>query len=627
MRERGSLVGADSAQRTCSKGWDYFRLDRFGEAEAHFRQSISLHENAEALYGLGVTLNVTGRVADAVECLNRVIELNPYFSLAYGVLGDIYAAMGNGVLAIEYFAQGVAADPNNSDYKTRLIQIVRSMSFSKINQNLKGVLLACMETPGIDLADFGRTWLSIVESDDATAEIYKLSRHKEYPSFRAVFDRIADSEAWIDPFFLTGLGLFVVPDPGFERWATHIRRALLETLDRNPMDTENREYLACALSRYCFLTDYIFEETPEEQEAVKALKKQIEKQKPEEVSLAELAILGCYVPLYRLKKARKIAESLPGGDHVSQIPKSQILDALEMEKIRKKIPALTPILDETSQKVQMQYEEFPYPCWKALCPDIRDKEVEGHLIGAQAKILVAGTGTGRESLELATVFPDAQVLAVDLSKASLSYALLKKAEYGIENITFKHGDLLELGQLEEQFDYIASSGVLHHLKEPMKGWRVLADRLKPGGLMRIALYSSKARKAINEARERIAEAGIGNDALSIREFRRDIRKHLKLSAIKELENFLDYYTVPECRDLLFHVQEHQYDIPLIKASLEELGLEFVKFYIGPGTLEQYVRRYPDDPGAVNLDYWDRWEIARPDTFAGMYRFWCRKPSV
>lgn len=625
MRERGFLVGADSVRRACSKGWDFFKNGRFGEAEAQFRQSLSIEEDPEALYGLGVTLNVLGQSREAVSCLRRVIALDLYFSLAYGVLGDIFAAEGDQVAAIEYYAQGVAVDPQNDGYKNRLIQLVRTITFSKINDNLKGVLLTCLEAPGVDLADFGRTWLSIIESDGAFSEVYKLSRHKEYHSFKVVFDRLAHSEALVDPFFLTGLGAFVVPDTAFERLCTHIRRALLDGVGREtPMSPENREYLSCALLRYCALTDYIFEETPGEQEGVKNLKRQIEKQKPEDVSLAELAILGCYMPLYRLKKARKIAESLPGGGHVSQIPKSQISDALEMEKIRKKISTLTPITDEISQKVQIQYEEFPSPFWKALWQDNRDKDVEGPLTGAGAKILVAGCSTGREALELASAFPDAEVSAVDLSKASLSYALFKKAELGIENVTFKHADLLEIGQIEGRFDYIVSSGVLHHLKEPLKGWRALTDLLTPGGLMRIALYSSKARKSVNEIRERIAQAGIGNDAVSIREFRRDIRKHLKLSAIKEIENFPEYYTVPECRDLLFHVQEHQYDIPELKESLEALGLQFVKFYLPADVLEAYVRRYPDDPEAVNLDYWDRWETARPDTFAGMYRFWCRK---
>ncbi|MCB9977031.1 MAG: methyltransferase domain-containing protein [Rhodospirillales bacterium] len=627
MREMGTLVTAGSAQQACTKGWDSYKNGRYDEAEGYFRKSISLSENPEAYYGLGVLYKLKGMTGDAIACLNKSISLNPYFSLSYGVLGDIYLGLGSGLQAIEQFAQGIAADPASDDYKHRLIQIMRSLTFKKINENLKGVLLLCMETPGIDLVDMGRCWLSIIESDEEFSEVYKLSRHKDYHSFRAVFDRMASYEAFLDPFFLTGLGQFIVADMGFERWATHLRRMLLETLGaNNPLGDEAREYLACALSRYCFLSDYIFVESPEEQKQVSDLKKKLEKQSPEDMVLAELAILGCYMPLCRLKKARKIAEVLPGGDHVSQIPKGQIEDYFEMEKIRKKIPELTPIENETSQAVQVQYEEFPYPRWTALFKDIRDEGVEGGLTGTQAKILVAGCGTGREALELACVFPDADVLAVDLSKSSLSYGIMKAEQFGITNVTFKHGDILELGVLEDRFDYIASSGVLHHLKEPMAGWRVLTGLLKPEGLMRIALYSCLARKSINEARQQIAEKGIGNDAVSIREFRRDARKHLKFSSLKTLEEIPDYYSMPECRDLLFHVQEHQFDLEQLEACLHELGLEFLKFYIQQSILDKYVKSFPDDPKAVNLENWAKLEIRKPEIFIGMYRFWCRKPA-
>ncbi len=625
MREMGSHLTAGSAQQACTKGWDFYKNGRFDEAESLFRKSLALAENPEAYYGLGVVLNVQDFSNEAIASLKKAIALNPYFAPAYGVLGDIYLGLGHGMQAIEQFAQGVAADPASDIYKHRLIQIMRTLTFKKINDNLKGVLLACLETPGLDLVDMGRCWLSIIESDEVSGEAYKLSRHKDYSSFRAAFDRMKSHDGLEDAFFLTGLGLFVVPDMGFERWATHLRRMLLDSVEgSNPLSAQGREFLACALSRYCFLTDYIFEETPEERKQVAELKKKLEKLAPEAIELAELAILGCYVPLYHLKKARKIAEILPGGDHVSQIPKGQIEDFLSMEKIRKDIVELTPIENDTSRAVQVQYEEFPYPRWTALFKDIRDESVEGVISNTQAKILVAGCGTGREALELACVFPDAEILAVDLSKASLSYGILKAEAFGISNVTFRHGDILELGRLEERFDYIASSGVLHHLKDPMSGWRVLTGLLKPDGLMRIALYSRLARKAVNEAREQIVQNGIGNDAVSIREFRRDAKQHLKFATLKTLEEIPDYYTMPECRDLLFHVQEHQFDLDQVHECLETLGLNFIKFYIQQDVLDKYSRAFPDDPKAVNLKNWAKWEVRKPDTFAGMYRFWCRK---
>ena len=81
---------------------------------------------------------------------------------------------------------------------------------------------------------------------------------------------------------------------------------------------------------------------------------------------------------------------------------------------------------------------------------------------------------------------------VDLSLASLAYAQRKSNELSFTNIDYLQADILHLHQLGKEFDIIESVGVLHHMDEPMAGWRVLVDLLKPGGLMKIGLYSEFA---------------------------------------------------------------------------------------------------------------------------------------
>jgi hypothetical protein len=78
----------------------------------------------------------------------------------------------------------------------------------------------------------------------------------------------------------------------------------------------------------------------------------------------------------------------------------------------------------------------------------------------------------------------------------------------------------------------------------------------------------------------------------------------------------------ECRDLLFHVQEHQFTIPQIAAFLAETGFTFVGFE----TLEHaaYRRRFPADPAAADLANWATFEDENPSAFAQMYQFWIQK---
>ena len=55
--------------------------------------------------------------------------------------------------------------------------------------------------------------------------------------------------------------------------------------------------------------------------------------------------------------------------------------------------------------------------------------------------------------------------------------------------------------MKKAFDIIESVGVLHHMEDPIEGWRSLVDVLKPSGLMKIGLYSNLARRHIDDARE------------------------------------------------------------------------------------------------------------------------------
>ena len=85
-----------------------------------------------------------------------------------------------------------------------------------------------------------------------------------------------------------------------------------------------------------------------------------------------------------------------------------------------------------------------------------------------------------------------------------------------------------------------------------------------------------------------------------------------------------FFSTSTCRDLLFHVQEHQFTLPEIGSFLCQNRLEFLGFDLPGGMLQNFRRRFPNDRTMTDLALWHTFETENPSIFAGMYRFWIRK---
>jgi hypothetical protein len=88
----------------------------------------------------------------------------------------------------------------------------------------------------------------------------------------------------------------------------------------------------------------------------------------------------------------------------------------------------------------------------------------------------------------------------------------------------------------------------------------------------------------------------------------------------------DFYSTSNCRDLLMHVVEHQHTIGDLKRMVADNGLRFLGFVVRPEVLALYRVEFADDPAATDLDQWEAFETARPETFQAMYQFWVQKPA-
>ena len=62
--------------------------------------------------------------------------------------------------------------------------------------------------------------------------------------------------------------------------------------------------------------------------------------------------------------------------------------------------------------------------------------------------------------------------------------------------------------------------------------------------------------------------------------------------------------------------------------LNGVDLSFDGFNTLPAdVIQKYNAKFPDDPQHLNLENWHQFELDNPDTFKGMYQFWCSKNIV
>jgi ubiquinone/menaquinone biosynthesis C-methylase UbiE len=199
----------------------------------------------------------------------------------------------------------------------------------------------------------------------------------------------------------------------------------------------------------------------------------------------------------------------------------------------------------------------------------------------------------------------------------LAYGRRRADELGIRNIEFAQADILQLPSTGRSFEFVETTGVLHHMADPFGAWLSLSRMVKPGGLMGIGLYSEIARRGIQRCRDLVADWEYPSGLDGLRQVRRRLSGLAEASAVVRLN---DFYATSEFRDLVLHVQEQQMSLPQIAEFLRSTDLRFLGFLIDRSTLARYCARFPEDRTASDLASWHRFEQDNPETFLGMYNF-------
>ena len=588
-------------------------------------------QDAEAISNLGSTLKELGRLDEAEASCRKAIALKPDLSVFHVNLGITLQELGRLDEAIASYSQAILLEPDFAEAYVALSITIKNVKFHSPNRKLYPVLIQLLTSGNFTRpTEVAGSILSLLKHDiqikHFLLETNVVMSLKEATSIIGSLDKLT--------LLHHLMRACPLPELQFEGLFVRMRSFFLTNLDKIEASPELIYFLS-SLSLHCFTNEYIYFESDEETQLIDELENNVmqiiaQSGQPEAI---KILCLASYRPLYQYDWC-KILE-MP--DDLEEVKRRLIEEPLSEKVIAQDIPVLGEISDNVSLKVRGQYEENPYPRWVKLaiskarsisevCDDsklhLHSKSIKNVTTPA---ILIAGCGTGIHSIETACRFSSCHVTAVDLSLASLAYAQRKTTELGLGNLKYLQADILKLDHLEQEFDIIESVGVLHHMDEPMVGWRALVDLLKPGGLMRIGLYSELARSQITKARREIASLGIGTSATEIRNFRESLRVSESKNQ-KRLSILTDFFSLSEFRDLVFHVQEHRFTLPQIKNCLDELGLKFCGFT--NRELTSNFRKFHDEGSDIcDLMLWHEFEERNPDTFLGMYQFWCQKTSV
>jgi tetratricopeptide (TPR) repeat protein/SAM-dependent methyltransferase len=604
------------------------KLKRYEQASAAFDRILSLQpEMAEAWLGRGNAYSGLDRFDEALAAYDRALNLKPDLVEAWLGRGNVHITAEKPELAVYPFSRALEVN-ETLQTKTAFAQCIKSITFKADDERLRQLVLRAFNEGWARPRDLTNVVISLIKLDPLVSAAVARA-NLAWPARLPVGELLGSSSgltALSQNLLLRSLlESQLVVDLGLERLLTNLRYALQTSATEEVWD-EDRLELGCALARQSFVNEYVFAITETESERACLLRRLLEDALLKGAPFPRhwLCVVGAYFPLHSLPKVECLIDSR-WPECVEALLAQQIEEPMEERRIRTTIPAVTTIDDEVSRLVRAQYEENPYPRWTKTGPPMQPAILasESETVG---DVLIAGCGTGFFAVDFAREASGARFLAIDLSLSSLSYAKRMAQSMGLTNIEFAQADIMQSASIGRQFDFIDSSGVLHHLGDPWAGWRMLLTLLRPGGLMQVGLYSELARKNVVAARALIAKRGFRPVPEDIRRMREIIAAADDGSPLNSITRWGDYYSTSECRDLLFHPQEHRATLPEIKSFITANGLEFVGFNLDTGTGRRFAMRFPEPAALIDFDCWHAFETDAPDTFIGMYQFWVRKPQ-
>jgi SAM-dependent methyltransferase len=250
----------------------------------------------------------------------------------------------------------------------------------------------------------------------------------------------------------------------------------------------------------------------------------------------------------------------------------------------------SPQSPEIADRVQDFYNRYPYPApvesldrYRHSWQDPQKRRADYHLFWPDRpyqddySILIAGCGTS-QAAKHALRWNAARVTGIDISETSVRCTEDLKRKHSISNLQVHQLPIDGVSQLEETFDQIVCTGVLHHLADPDAGLAALRGVLKPHGAMHLMLYAPYGRAGIYMLQEFCRRVGFRATDQGIADLVSTLRAlppgHPMETVLREAP---DFRQTAALADALLHPQDRSYSVPQLFELIEQSGLSFARW--------------------------------------------------
>ncbi len=197
---------------------------------------------------------------------------------------------------------------------------------------------------------------------------------------------------------------------------------------------------------------------------------------------------------------------------------------------------------------------------------------------ADLDVLVAGCGTS-QAAKFALNHPAARVVGIDVTPASIEHNEKLKRKYNLTNLKMRQLPIENVEELDQHFDVIVCTGVLHHLADPDVALRALRSVLRSDGAMFLLVYAPYGRAGMDVLHEYCATLNLGTSKQEIKDLYDTLKvlpQHHPLFAAQGGSR--EFLNGDMLADALLNPRERSYSVPQLFDFLEGNGLVLRRWY-------------------------------------------------